>query len=103
MIEVSIGVRATAARKRAPRRAYASLTVELDWSVGCPTATTSLLPHSRRTPEFAERVRRIGGSSGANVEVAGIEPASFVVLMGILRAQCAVPLLGLPDPAHEPG
>jgi len=35
------------------------------------------------------------------VEVAGIEPASFVALMGLLRAQCAVSLLGLTDHAHE--
>jgi len=35
------------------------------------------------------------------VEVPGIEPGSFVVLMGILRAQCASSLLGLTDHAHK--
>jgi hypothetical protein len=35
------------------------------------------------------------------VEVAGIEPASFVALMGLLRAQCAVSLLGLTSHAHK--
>jgi site-specific DNA recombinase len=35
------------------------------------------------------------------VEVPGIEPGSFVASMGILRAQCAVPLLGPTDHAHE--
>jgi len=35
------------------------------------------------------------------VEVAGIEPASFVVLMGLLRAQCAVSLLGPISHAHK--
>jgi len=35
------------------------------------------------------------------VEVPGIEPGSFVALMGLLRAQCAVPLLGPTDHAHE--
>ena len=36
-----------------------------------------------------------------SVEVPGIEPGSFVASMGILRAQCAVPLLGPTDHAHE--
>jgi len=35
------------------------------------------------------------------VEVPGIEPGSFVALMGLLRAQCAVPLLGPTDHAHK--
>jgi len=35
------------------------------------------------------------------VEVPGIEPGSFVVLMGLLRAQCASPLLGPTDHAHK--
>ena len=34
------------------------------------------------------------------VEVPGIEPGSFVALMGLLRAQCALSLLGLTDHAH---
>jgi len=35
------------------------------------------------------------------VEVPGIEPGSFVALMGLLRAQCASPLLGPTDHAHK--
>jgi hypothetical protein len=34
------------------------------------------------------------------VEVPGIEPGSFVALMGLLRAQCALSLLDLTDHAH---
>ena len=40
-------------------------------------------------------------SGPLTVEVAGIEPASFVVLMGLLRAQCAVSLLGPSSHAHK--
>ena len=35
------------------------------------------------------------------VEVAGIEPASFVASTGLLRAQCASSLLGPSDHAHK--
>ena len=35
------------------------------------------------------------------VEVAGIEPASSVASTGLLRAQCAVSLLGPTDHAHK--
>ncbi len=35
------------------------------------------------------------------VEVPGIEPGSFVALLGLLRAQLAVPLLGPTDHASE--
>jgi len=35
------------------------------------------------------------------VEVAGIEPASSVASTGLLRAQCAVPLLGPISHTHE--
>jgi hypothetical protein len=45
--------------------------------------------------------RKKRGESLTLVEVAGIEPASFVALMGLLRAQCAVSLLGLTSHAHE--
>ena len=51
------------------------------------------------------RVPRPFGCTGCDdtllVEVPGIEPGSFVASMGILRAQCAVPLLGPTDHAHE--
>jgi len=44
----------------------------------------------------------VGGSSKTRgVEVAGIEPASSVASSGLLRAQCAVPLLGPGDHAHK--
>jgi hypothetical protein len=36
------------------------------------------------------------------VEVAGIEPASSAVLTGLLRAQCAVSLLGPVGHTHKP-
>ena len=36
------------------------------------------------------------------VEVAGIEPASFVASTGLLRAQCALSLLDPTGLAHEP-
>jgi hypothetical protein len=39
---------------------------------------------------------------GQSVEVAGIEPASSVASTGLLRAQCASPLLGPTGHAHEP-
>jgi len=45
--------------------------------------------------------RKKRGGSLTLVEVAGIEPASFVALMGLLRAQCAVSLLGLTSHAHK--
>jgi hypothetical protein len=38
----------------------------------------------------------------AVVEVAGIEPASSAVLTGLLRAQCAVSLLGPVGHTHKP-
>ena len=41
-----------------------------------------------------------GSSKTPMVEVAGIEPASFVVLMVLLRAQSAVSLLGLTGHAN---
>ena len=37
-----------------------------------------------------------------HVEVAGIEPASSVASSGLLRAQCALPLLGPTGHAHTP-
>jgi len=42
-----------------------------------------------------------GWNKRVMVEVPGIEPGSFVASMGILRAQCAVPLLGPTDHAHK--
>jgi len=36
------------------------------------------------------------------VEVAGIEPASFVASTGLLRAQCALSLLDPTGLTHEP-
>jgi hypothetical protein len=49
----------------------------------------------------ANCVRHFCEHSLVFVEVPGIEPGSFVALMGLLRAQCAVSLLGLTDHAHE--
>jgi hypothetical protein len=46
--------------------------------------------------------RAAGTPLPETVEVAGIEPASSVALTGLLRAQCALPLLGPTGPAHEP-
>jgi hypothetical protein len=40
-------------------------------------------------------------SGWGTVEVPGIEPGSFAVLPGLLRAQLAVPLLGPTDHASE--
>ena len=46
---------------------------------------------------------RSGGyGHGHQVEVAGIEPASFVASTGLLRAQCALSLLDPTGLAHEP-
>ena len=46
-----------------------------------------------------------GAAAGSNknplVEVPGIEPGSFVVLSGLLRAQLTVPLLGPTDHVSE--
>jgi len=37
------------------------------------------------------------------VELPGIEPGSYAVLWGLLRAQWTASLLGSPDHAHESG
>jgi hypothetical protein len=42
-----------------------------------------------------------GWNKRVMVEVPGIEPGSFVALMGLLRAQCAASLLGLTSHAHK--
>lgn len=42
-----------------------------------------------------------GSITPSMVEVPGIEPGSFVALLGLLRAQLAVPLLGPTDHASE--
>ena len=47
----------------------------------------------------AHRLAAVGRLS--SVEVPGIEPGSFGVLPGLLRAQLAVPLLGPIDHASE--
>ena len=50
---------------------------------------------------------KVGSPAGkptlsTDVEVAGIEPASSVASTGLLRAQCALPLLGPSGHAHQP-
>jgi hypothetical protein len=56
-----------------------------------------LAPTRRRTaPDLTVR-----GGSSYGVEVAGIEPASFDVWPGLLRAQFAVPLLDPTDPTNR--
>jgi hypothetical protein len=50
-----------------------------------------------RKREDAPRVEQ--GASA--VEVPGIEPGSFVALLGLLRAQLAMPLLGPTNHASE--
>ena len=53
-----------------------------------------------RDAEAAGQRVLTGGFVGL-VEVPGIEPGSFVVLPGLLRAQPALPLLGSGDHAGE--
>jgi site-specific DNA recombinase len=53
-------------------------------------------PHGYRVHSVAR-----GVITPCLVEVPGIEPGSFVALMGLLRAQCASPLLGPTDHAHK--
>ena len=46
---------------------------------------------------------KLAGNTGVHdVEVAGIEPASSVASTGLLRAQCALSLLGPTGLAHKP-
>jgi hypothetical protein len=62
----------------------------------------SCWPGMRRNegPSRAEEILLELGKA-LTVEVPGIEPGSFVVLMGLLRAQCASSLLGPTDHAHK--
>ena len=48
-----------------------------------------------------ERPLREQRAFTGSVEVPGIEPGSFVALLGLLRAQLTVPLLGPTDHASE--
>ena len=68
-------------------------------AVGLTAAKTLLPIPTAHKASLTPRKER--GGSATLVEVAGIEPASFVALMGILRAQCAVSLLGLTSHAHK--
>ena len=58
-----------------------------------PGAFPARLDHTGSTPAIAGLEL---------VEVAGIEPASFVASTGLLRAQCALSLLDPTGLAHEP-
>jgi hypothetical protein len=65
------------------------------------TRYRSQAPPDSPLPKASVTPRKKRGGSLTLVEVAGIEPASFVALMGLLRAQCAVSLLGLTSHAHK--
>jgi hypothetical protein len=42
-------------------------------------------------------------TSGFSVELPGIEPGSYGIPSRLLRAQFAMPVLGSPVPANQPG
>lgn len=69
-----------------------------------PTEETA--PNAKKAPTGGKppvRTPKAGVRAMTNlVEVPGIEPGSFVVLSGLLRAQSAKPLLGSTDRADEP-
>lgn len=63
------------------------------------SVTLNLLPKNGRNG--AQEILSAVPVEQLLVEVPGIEPGSFVALMGLLRAQCASPLLGPTDHAHK--
>jgi hypothetical protein len=75
--------------------------VEVAGSVAHTLATARRLLPIPTTQKALVSPRKEHGGIPTLVEVAGIEPASFVALMGLLRAQCAVSLLGPTDHAHK--
>jgi len=91
----------TAASGVSPRRARAT-TIQSREMISGGSSTRYTTPNVPTVPSCRTGRGDVGTRRGRpKVEVPGIEPGSFVVLPGLLRAQPALPLLGSGDHAGE--
>jgi len=97
MVDAAVSNGQPTAIKHLLRQFIDRIEIDANWQAH----PTYLVPE----PPMAEPSARPSGTpvriNEPFVEVPGIEPGSFVASMGLLRAQCAVPLLGPTDHAHE--